>query len=153
MNGIEQVLVILAKTFNKNNINWALGGSYLLYLKGYDVQVNDIDILVDEASHQRLLKAIKKYPYVYINSDERYKTEHFYALEINSVDIDIMINFKVKTKHGLYEFPFNEANIQDSILIQEETIYLSSVEEWLNAYKAMNRTDKVELIQQKNHFN
>lgn len=153
MKKIERVLSNLARELNGNGVVWALGGSLMLHYEGYEVEVNDIDILVDNRSHEALLKTINDYPYIYINSDEKYQTEHFYSLTIDGIDIDIMVNFKVKTKAGLYEFPFNKSKITKEIQIQNETICLSSVEEWFKAYKAMNRTDKVDIIQQKNHFN
>ena len=142
MKGLES----LAKSLNKCKIRWALGASLLLHLEGYNVTVNDIDIIVHADDHSLLLDMLKDYEYDYHDYDERYKTKHFYSLFSEGVDVDIMIDFKIAKDDLIYEFPFH---IDKEIKIGTTTIYLSSVEEWFNAYKAMNRIDKVLLIQNK----
>ncbi len=146
MKQIENVLIHLAKELNGNRIIWALGGSLLLYYKGFDVKVNDIDILVDINSHDQLKEVLKPYPYTYVNSNPKYQTEHFYQFTINQIDIDLMINFRVKTKSGLYKFPFDNSCISGTVSLEGEAIYLSSLEEWQKAYIAMNRLDKIKLF-------
>lgn len=144
---IERVLkglVSLAKNLNSHKIRWAVGASLLLYLEGYDVTVADIDIVVHSEDHPLLLKMLKLYEYTYQEANEKYRTEHFYSLLSEGMDVDIMVDFKVVKDDSIYEFPFH---IEKEIKIENTTIYCSSVSEWLAAYKAMNRIDKVLLIQ------
>lgn len=137
-------LVAIAKNLNSHNIRWALGASLLLYLEGFDITVADIDIVVHIEDHQSLLDLLAEYEYTYQEPNQKYKTEHFYSLFSEGIDVDIMLNFKVIKEDVLYEFPFH---IEKELEIDNTTIYCSSVDEWLNAYKAMNRIDKVLLIQ------
>ncbi len=144
---IEQTtkgLVSLAKELNKYNIRWALGASLLLQLEGYDISVADIDIVIHDDDYQLLLKMLKNYEYTYQEPNEKYKTTHFFSLLSEGIDVDIMIGFKVIKDNFLYVFPFH---IEKEITIDNTIIYLSSISEWLTAYKAMNRIDKVLLIQ------
>jgi len=60
-----------------------------------------------------------------------------------------MIGFKISTDGSLYTF--DDSSSTDEIKIQGVTIYLSSLEEWLKAYTAMNRKDKISIIE--NHLN
>lgn len=144
---IEQTisaLVSLAKNLNKHKIRWALGASLMLYLEGYDTTVDDIDIIVHTDDYVSLLYMLENYDYVYQDVNQKYKTKHFFSLQSDGIDVDIMLDFKVISGTTTYEFPFH---INTEILIDDTPIYLTSVEEWLIAYKTMNRIDKVELIQ------
>lgn len=137
-------LVLLAKNLNKHNIRWALGASLLLHLEGYDISVADIDIVVHDEDYKLLLEMLKDYEYTYQELNEKYLTKHFFSTFSNEIDVDIMIDFKVRKEDQIYQFPFH---IEREIIIDETTIHLSSIKEWLKAYKAMNRIDKVLLIQ------
>jgi len=144
---IEQTtkgLVSLAKDLNKHHIRWALGASLLLYFEGYDISVADIDIVVHKDDYPLLLEMLKHYEYTYQSPNDKYLTKHFISLFSQGVDVDIMIEFKVVKEDQIYEFPFH---IEREIQIEDTIVYLSSIDEWLTAYKAMNRIDKVLLIQ------
>jgi len=136
-----------AKTLNNNHIKWALGGSLLLALEGYDTIVNDVDILVSKDDEERLLQVIdglrykKKYPRF------PYKTEIMYTVYLEQISIDIMINFKVDTPDGVHSFIFTTDTPVTSIQITKTTIYKSSIEEWKQAYMAIRRDQKVHLIE------
>lgn len=134
----------LARKLNSHNIRWALGASLLLYLEGYDTPVEDIDIVVHNEDTNLLLDMLKDYEYTYQEPNDQYLTEHFYSLFSEGVDVDIMIGFKVVKEDTIYEFPFH---IEKKLIVNNSTVYCSSITEWLKAYKAMNRIDKVLLIQ------
>jgi len=146
---VKQILLLFTKELKNNDISYALGGSLLLHLEGITTTVQDIDLLVDINDHDKLQKVLKKYKFDYIKANPKYRTEHFYTITINDIDIDIMLGFKVQTEKGLYEFPFK---IEKKIRINNQTINLSSIQEWLQAYKAMNRVDKIELITNHSEF-
>jgi hypothetical protein len=144
---LKQILLVITRELKNNDINYVLGGSLLLYLEGIDTTVQDIDLLIDIEDIEKLKKTLNNYDFKSIEANQNYRTEHFYTINIEGIDIDIMAGFKVQTKIGLYEFPFK---IEKTLEIGNEIINLCSIKEWLKAYQAMNRKDKVEII--KNHI-
>lgn len=142
---IKTALFELAKELNQNSIIWGIGGSLLLFLKGYDTAVNDIDIIVHSKDANKLTKILSKYDLNETRYNEKYLTEYFYNFNIGSVSIDLMINFTIK--HNQKIFTFDEEKISETkIMIEEQMISLSSVSEWKKAYYAMNRKDKINLL-------
>lgn len=141
-----RVLKLLADNLNENNIRWGVGASMLMYLKGINVAVNDIDILIDINDLLKFQGLVDQYSYIKELKSLKYPTSHFFELTIDNVDIDIMFNFKVQTKETIYHYPF-DIELLDFIFLDESKIYLLSLKDWLNAYKAMERTGKVSLLE------
>jgi hypothetical protein len=147
INEVIKGLTLLAGKLNSAEIKWSLGGSLLLYFKGLISEANDIDIVVHEDDYLALLEVLDQYDYTYMEPNELYLTEHFFSLRSNDIEVDIMINFKVQNESLTYNYPFN---IKEQISIDNTLIFLASLDEWHNAYKAMGRDDKVRLIENKN---
>lgn len=137
---MKRSLQKLANELNKRNISWSLGASMMLYFYGLDVSPSDIDIIVDEKDHEKLLEVLINYPYTYQEPHSNYCTKHFYSVTIDEVDFDIMIQFCIDANQHRYIYPFH---IDDTILLNNTTIYLASVKEWEKAYEMMNRHQKV----------
>lgn len=148
MNKYINTLELFAKILNKNNITWGLGGSFLLYFHKITNIVHDIDIIIDKKDYEKLLKILEHFPYIYHESDETYLTTHFFTVNINDIKIDLMIDFKVKSTDGIYSFPFNQSLTTSLTTENNVDIYLSSLEEWYNAYRAMNRQNKIQLLEE-----
>jgi len=88
---------------------------------------------------------ISKYEINEKEKTAKFLTNHFYTFNIKSINIDIMVGFVVKNEFNI--FAFREKEISTSkICIDGENIYLSSVSEWKKAYTAMNRIDKISLL-------
>jgi hypothetical protein len=147
LNNKEQldVLFKLARILNQYGFKWSLGASMMLKLRGFDVTVDDLDIIIQTNEIQKLERILCLFGYKKEIKSNKYLTTHFYELLIDNVNVDIMIGFKVNTNDGIYVF--DETSAIDKINFEETTIYLSSLEEWLKAYKAMNRTDKISMIE------
>ena len=142
---IKNALLDIANTLNSRNITWGLGGSLLLFIKGYKTNVNDIDIIVHSKDLTDLKEVISKYEINEKEKTAKFLTNHFYTFNIKSINIDIMVGFVVKNEIDI--FAFREKEISTSkICIDGENIYLSSVSEWKKAYTAMNRIDKISLL-------
>lgn len=143
---ILQTFLPFANILNNNDITWALGGSLLLALQGYSTTVNDIDILIIPEDKERLLELLKPFTYNTKQPNSQYDTVDFYCVTYHNITIDIMIDFRVITDTGIFIFPFSKNTQLQSILIDQTTLYLSSIQDWKQAYIAMNRTDKIDLI-------
>ena len=147
---IKNTLIEIGNILNSNNIKWALGGSLLLYLNGINTTVADIDILVDERDTLKLLKLVNGFKHIEKPKTDIYLTERFFSITLKGVDIDLMVGFKVKTDNEIYSFPVGNRLINKEITVDSIKIYLSSVEDWFNAYLAMDRKDKVKMILESN---
>lgn len=145
---IKNTLLKIALVLNENKINWALGGSLLLYLYGINTTVNDIDIVIDTTDISKVEKFINQFSHIEKDKTEIYLTERFYSIRINKVIIDLMIGFKISSDKGVYIYPDADKLINRTINMDDITINLCSLKDWLNAYKAIGRDNKVKLIEQ-----
>jgi len=148
----ERALKHIAQQLHEANITWGLGASMLLYYLGYDVNVSDIDILIDEKDIEKFKPIIAKYHYSKKTSTVKYKTEYFYTCTIMDVEFDFMLGFRVQTENGLYDFNFSKEKIMKTISLDGISIPLSSDREWYKAYKAIGRKEKIKLMNKKNQF-
>lgn len=142
----RKTLLFLADKLNKQDVTWGLGGSMLLNFYGIVDSVNDIDIVVDIKDRDKLLDAIKECVSLEKSVSTEYLTDYFYAAFINRVEIDFMLNFKVRTEAGLYVFPFGKDKIEKQVELDGITVNLCRLSEWEKAYRAMGRENKADLI-------
>ena len=147
---IEKTLTLIASVLNEYNINWGLGGSLLLYIHGIETTVADIDIVIDESDIYKVEKIVKKYDHIEKLKSSIYLTERFYSITIDGIDIDLMLGFKIQTSNGIYSYPKGSKLVYETVLLNNTNINLCSLDDWLQAYVAMERTSKIELI---NRFN
>ena len=139
----------IARAFNKNNIKWNLGASCMLYLRGIVESFTDIDLFVSKNDISLAKSILDKYGVIHPQiKSESYKTDFFYEYTIEDVDIDLISGFKILKNHKLYDLSFDEKEMFDTIKINHELIYLSSIDKWEYFYQVMDRKDKVDLLKQ-----
>ncbi len=143
----KSVLLKIARLLNKSYITWGLGGSMLLYYYGIVDDVNDIDILIDIRDLDKFEKVIKGYDFKHENGNEKYTTAHLFSVNLDGVEFDFLLDFRIKLQSGEYVFPFGKGMIERRFLLDGEMICLSFLKEWKNAYHAMNRETKYRLIE------
>jgi len=59
-----------------------------------------------------------------------------------------MVGFKIFNENSVYFFSTGKKLIDKSIIIEGTIINLSSLKDWLEAYTAMERENKIELIKE-----
>ncbi len=141
-----KILKIVAKKLNDEGITWALGGSLLLYFKGYVEHFNDIDILVDELDIDQCIEVMDSFGLSITQDDNTsFKTRHFHQYLIEGVDFDVMAGFVIVSEGIEHECPLNK---EDIALYDYENVLLPlhSIREWRRYYALMNRLDKVDII-------
>lgn len=127
-----------AKALNENNINWALGGSALLFFKGLKVEVNDIDICLDAEIEK--LKSI--FPEkTFSPTPNQLTSDYLLNLNDNEVRYDFIGGFKLNYRNSLIEIPLISHEFQDGIK-------LGSLEVWHCVYSILQRKVKVKLIEE-----
>ena len=143
---IKNSLIKISSVLNENNIKWGLGGSLLLYLHGIETSVADIDIIIDKQDVKKVEKIVENYIHLEKDKSDIYLTEKFFSLTLDKIGIDLMVGFKVLTANGIYSFPIGDKIVDKSIIIDQTSIHLCSLKDWLEAYTAMKRTNKIEMI-------
>ena len=144
------VLIKIAKLFNKYQVLWHVGASCMLYLRGYVPHFKDIDLMIGMGEVNKVKRILSKYTFHERQANEQYQTKVFLEYEIDGIDIDIMAGFAIVHNEKVYEFPLTIQEPYDELLLDDQVIYLSKVETWLKYYRLMNREDKVKLIE--NHI-
>ena len=145
---LRKSLVKIAIILNTNNINWGLGGSLLLFLHGINTTVADIDIVIDEKDIDKVEAFISNYYHIEKKKSGMYLTDRFYSINLDDVNIDLMIGFKIKTDKGIYSYSKGSEIAYETVLLDRTKINICSLDDWTAAYKAMKRMTKVELINQ-----
>lgn len=142
----------VAKILNENNITWAVGASLLLYFKGITNKFNDIDLMVAEKDIEKIktifLSLGKEYPK---NPNLQYKSKCFLEFNVDGIDFDIISGFVIVNNNCDHYFPLEKNNIAEYFCLENTSIPLQSVNDWLTYYTLMNRKEKVEMI--KNYLN
>ena len=146
---MDDIVLSLAKELNSSNILWGIGGSYLLKAYGIVEEVHDLDIIV---ATEDILKAIQVLDTIAeqksIPVKDEYKTKHFSVYSYEGLSIDVMSTFRIEHLAGIYEFVFDELSIVERRRVNGIELPLTSLEDWLIAYKLMRgRESKVEMIE------
>lgn len=145
---MREVIRQIAAKLNEANINWGIGGSFMLREYGLADEVHDLDLVI---AKEDIEKAIVILDSIAIRDDiplkTEYVTKYFITYKLDDVDIDVMSSFRVKHDKGIYEFIMDDKSITKTLDFDGEFIPLTSLEDWLIAYHIMiGRDVKVGLI-------
>ncbi|GAF65826.1 hypothetical protein BTS2_2725 [Bacillus sp. TS-2] len=141
-------LHMIAQTLNRNQIQWGLGGSFLLYLHQIIEKPNDIDLIIarkDMPRCRELLKNVGEEKQVEKKSP--FRTKSFYHFKVNEVGVDVMSDFAIAHLSGVYTMPLNEEHLSVKT-ISDERIFLCCLEDWYIMYQLMpEKTEKAEWLE------
>lgn len=147
MNQKINVLTQIAKTFNANQINWAVGASTMLYFNGIVNHFNDIDIIIAESDITKVEHLLKAYGQPSPAPDNpQYTTKHFSTYQINGVSVDVFAGFTIVNAKKSHYLPLTPELIANQHQLNGQTIPLMSVDNWHSYYQLMSRTDKNQLL-------
>lgn len=150
---ISKVLVKLTNVLNQSNSLWSIGASMMLYLRGIEIDVHDIDIMVDQEDFNivcdNLLKICEE---IKVDVSSIFKTKYFRRFVCDSIEIDVMSGMGIYHKNGFFDYQFNKEAIEYAIHINSITLPLSYIEDWYVFYHLMgNRDETIRKIEQ--YFN
>ena len=146
-------ITLLAQTFRENHIEWALGGSTLLYLKGIVKELNDIDIMIKEQDADRIEKLIEQSTNckIGINVDSD-KFSYHASCRINDVPIELFDGMKFKDGGEDKKINFSSFCVHECVMLGDEVIPLMGCRDWCRRYLALGNLDKAEQIYKMNHL-
>lgn len=146
-----ELLQRIAKELNREKIEWGLGGSLLLFVRGITDHFGDIDIIVKDSDVLRVNRLLNKMGLlVPKEEDPIYHTKGFFNFDIEGVLVQVMSNLTVKYAEKLYTVPFDESSIDKWEPFGQEKLPLMYLEDWYVIYQLIERTAKVELLEE--HF-
>ena len=153
MKTVKEKLELLEKIayyFNKENVEWALGASMLLYFNGITTEFHDIDLMVsiDDAKKVKdILLGMGKIQESNQNQDSIYRTKIFMEFVIDDIDVDVMAGLAIIYEGKLYDCSLSKEQIVEKIKLGKELVPLQSPQLWCKYYQLMGRKEKVKMIE------
>jgi hypothetical protein len=149
MKTIEEKLKVLSKiaeSFNKSQIHWAVGGSLLLYLKGYTEHFNDIDLLIYNDDAGQAKELMRELGPMRVLDRNCYRAEHFYIFDVDEVEVDIMGDYYVMKEGVEHKVALGRDADIEWMHLGSQMVPLDSIPMWRRHYDVMGRKNKVDMI-------
>lgn len=120
---------------------FAFRGTTSLVLQGYDMAVEDIDIIANKDSSLECNKLLKEYIVQEIEYKETEKFKSFYGkFLINDIETEIMGEFQILDKKKHWSNAYDASEDEITYILQEESeIPLTKVEIELGMFAQMGR--------------
>lgn len=145
-----ELLKKIAHRFNEARIEWDLGASMMLFLKGIVSEFHDIDLLISVRDVENV-KAILSEMGEQIQSSPKpnpmYRTKSFMEFLVNSIEVDVMAGFAIVNGGKVFDCALCEEQIVEKMQLGSEVIPLQSPLLWCQYYRLMGRNEKADRIE------
>lgn len=140
-------LVKIARAFNQAGVGWCVGGSLILQYAGIEIQPKDIDLFVLPRDFDRALTLLNQVgKMTEFGPTSVFGSERFARGVVFDEEVDLISGMKILGENGWVEYDMDPTTVSNSF-IEGERVPYGNLEEWIALYAAMNRLDKVRLIQ------
>lgn len=145
---MKNIIKRIAKEFNKKEVVWAIGGSYLLKRYGIKSISSELDIMVSEESITNVLEimeilAVKQKS---VNS-ENFQTDFFEVYLVGGKTVNIISNLKSDFQEKFtYDFSKKDINIHE--LYDGESIYYGYLMDWYLIYCEIDLRDELSSVEE-----
>lgn len=150
MTGAEKLRVLakIAAELEREKVDWALGGSAMLYLRGIVETFHDFDLMIAEADAQKAARILDGLGMRQQSAPgAKYRTAMFREYRIGGVDVDMIAGFAIATEDGgLYDCSLKKESVREARVLEGVRIPLDSAEAWERYYRLMGREAKAETI-------
>jgi hypothetical protein len=139
---------IIASKLKDSGLNWALSGSFSLYLKGIDIPINDIDIITTIEDIKVFQEIFKDYVVNPVKSVvKEIFSSYVLILSINSIEVEIIADYtKLTSDNKITYVDANNLSTKEYISFNDFKIPIINLKQQLHSYTLLNRLDKVKLI-------
>jgi hypothetical protein len=134
------VLAQTAHALNKAGVVWGVGASALLCLRGLEEECNDIDLIVSPPCEQAARKALEKlgaHAMPPAPPSAAYDSGSFAEYRMAGVDIDLLCDFTIRRRDGVYRYAFGQERIAGWVNVLDERAPLCPLEDWYVLYLLM----------------
>lgn len=153
MSGTQEKIELLKKIahrFNEARIEWALGASMMLFLKGIVSEFHDIDLLIsvqDIENVKAILSEMGEQIQPSSKPNPMYRTKSFMEFLVNSIEVDVMAGFAIVNGGKIFDCALYEEQIVEKMQLGSEVIPLQSPLLWCKYYRLMGRNEKADRIE------
>ncbi len=143
-----RVLAKIAAELEREKVEWALGGSAMLYLRGIVEAFHDFDLMVFEADAQKAAQVLDRLGMRQQSAPcAKYRTAMFREYRIDGVDADMIAGFAIAAEDGrLHDCSLKKESAREARMLEGVRIPLDSAEAWERYYRLMGREAKAETI-------
>ena len=135
---MENLIKKLAAEFNKSNIVWGIGGSYLLKRYGINSDLNDIDILISEESIDKVVDIMNRISVKQeIIDDEHFHSTFYSVYQINGINVNVISNLSYNFDED-FSYVFNQEDINVHENNGNDRINYCHLMDWYIIYKEIN---------------
>lgn len=133
----EKTVLAVAKKLEK--CNYAIRGTASLVLQGYDMGVDDIDIIADKDSSYSFNELLMDYVIEPVEWKESEKFKSYYGkFDVEGVQVEIMGEFQIKDNKGDWGEPY-DVNQRVSVELDGVEVFVTPVEMELSMFARMGR--------------
>jgi len=151
--GTEEKLLVLtkvARALNAAGIVWAVGASALLFLEGIADDFADFDLLVVPEHLEAaclVFEGLGAHRQLEAPPSAAYATESFVEFGLHGVEFDLLSDFAIRRKDGVYRYPFDEGRIARVRGSGQSRVPLCPLADWFVLYLLMpGRSKKATII-------
>ena len=137
----------IAHHFKEERIEWALGGSMMLYFKKIVPSFDDIDLMIFCSDVDRVRNILSEMGELKPeNPKTKYRTKSFMEFSIEGIDVDVIAGFAIVYEGNVVDCSLEKEQIVEIFPLGTESIPLQSPLLWREYYRLMERPNKVEMI-------
>lgn len=120
------VLLQLVKMFEEENVQWGLGCSTNLFLRGIVDEFHDFDMIVDISDINKVSKIMNSLnaTLVATGGNGFCESDIYMHYQLGRVDVDIIANFRVKTFETEYVYQYSPKEIEYCKIYEETQIVI-----------------------------
>lgn len=140
MEPMDKVLETIALKFNEHHLEWALGGSKMLALRGMDVTTRDLDLLVSEKDAEKASKILTSLGQRKPQPDAKnYVTRHFEVYDITGISVDLIAGFALVKEGVRHDLPLDMSSRKTIVELGHSVVPLDDLLTWERYYRLLGR--------------
>jgi len=144
-------IIDFLKLLDEQQINYAVGGSFLLMLHDLTDDFYDVDVLLDSRDYHKAFSIFRKYPNRIIpKTNPLYQTHTLVKVDYHHVQLDLIFDFKISKEQFDYRYPMIQAKGLELLTYHGYDFNCALLEEWYLIYQLIEREEKVKMLE--NHF-
>ena len=146
MKEIDQALLALYDLLNPIKGSWIIIGTSSLYLSGYPVAPNDIDILTDAATATEIEQVLTGYKIeTQVKPNEKFRSV-FSQYILNKFSIEVMGSLEVNTADG-WVLLRDQINNPQNVLLKGKAFIVPSKSDQIAIYNLFDRGKDVPVLE------